>query len=301
MIGKTSSELTEAARAHLSKKTFAVPPSKSNTGEEAYPIPDRQHARSALGFAKMHGDSADLAAVRKKVEAKYPDMLKAASIGGKLMAGAGGLMQGAGKVVGNHNLMDLAGLGILAAPVADNIQARTRAHFAGDKGENAVERRQLMGEPTHDALELGGLGVLAAPTMRDMIRGIPVHSLPKLAMRATFDELLKIGGISDAQAQAAVNRLDTLERNKPTLGQAARYGAIGGIAAPAVRLLTDAVRHGNPLHGGMRGLASDALGGALMSSAVPMARAYVDRSAEEKTLKRYLTAENQLSPQAGVA
>lgn len=76
---KVAADLTEAARAKLPKKDFAVPASKSNTGEKAYPIPDRQHARSALGFAKMHGDSADYARVRAKVEAKFPDMLKKGS------------------------------------------------------------------------------------------------------------------------------------------------------------------------------------------------------------------------------
>jgi hypothetical protein len=70
--------LTPAARADLPGKDFAVKAKKSNTGKEAYPIPDRQHASSALGFAKMHGDSADLAAVRAKIKAKFPDMLKAA-------------------------------------------------------------------------------------------------------------------------------------------------------------------------------------------------------------------------------
>ena len=77
-----SETLTPEQRAHLSRKDFAVKPSKSNTGKEAYPIPDRQHAASALGFAKMHHDAADLAAVRKKIEAKYPDMLKKGGIDG---------------------------------------------------------------------------------------------------------------------------------------------------------------------------------------------------------------------------
>lgn len=73
---KIAHDLTVGERADLPKKDFAVPASKSNTGEKAYPIPDRQHARSALGFAKMHGDGADLEKVRAKVRAKFPDMLK---------------------------------------------------------------------------------------------------------------------------------------------------------------------------------------------------------------------------------
>jgi hypothetical protein len=60
---------------------FAVSSKKSNTGKPAYPIPDKKHAISALGFAKMHHDSADLAEVRKDVAAKYPDLVhKAASV-----------------------------------------------------------------------------------------------------------------------------------------------------------------------------------------------------------------------------
>lgn len=76
---KTAADLTPEARADLPKKDFAVPAKKSNTGERAYPIPDRQHAASALGFAKMHGDSADYARVKAKVLAKYPDMLSKTS------------------------------------------------------------------------------------------------------------------------------------------------------------------------------------------------------------------------------
>lgn len=73
---KYAAELTAETRADLPKKDFAVSAKKSNTGDKAYPINDRQHAASALGFAKMHGDAADLAAVRAKIKAKYPDMLK---------------------------------------------------------------------------------------------------------------------------------------------------------------------------------------------------------------------------------
>jgi hypothetical protein len=77
-FAKLAAPLTAAQRADLPGKDFAVKAKKSNTGKEAYPIPDRRHASIALGLAKMHGDSADLSSVRAKVKAKYPDMLKAA-------------------------------------------------------------------------------------------------------------------------------------------------------------------------------------------------------------------------------
>lgn len=60
---------------------------------------------------------------------------------------------------------EIAGLGVLAVPALDTLQAKTRARFAGDRSEHGAERRQLMGEGGHAALEVGGLGLLAAPAM----------------------------------------------------------------------------------------------------------------------------------------
>lgn len=42
-----------------------------------YPIPDKAHARAALGFAAMHhGHGSEYQAVARKVHAKYPEMGK---------------------------------------------------------------------------------------------------------------------------------------------------------------------------------------------------------------------------------
>lgn len=71
---KIAKDLSAATRADLPKGDFAVPAKKSNTGKPAYPIPDAQHARSALGFAKMHGDTADYAKVKAKVDKKFPGL-----------------------------------------------------------------------------------------------------------------------------------------------------------------------------------------------------------------------------------
>ena len=74
----TGGPISTEERADIPKKDFAQP-EKENPSTETkgkYPIPDRQHAKSALGFAKMHGDAKAYAAVRKKVEQKYPDMLE---------------------------------------------------------------------------------------------------------------------------------------------------------------------------------------------------------------------------------
>lgn len=74
-LSKRAEEIQPKDRSHIAKKNFAQP-SKEEAGHKGkYPITDRQHAKSALGFAKMHGDTAALAAVKRKVEQKYPDML----------------------------------------------------------------------------------------------------------------------------------------------------------------------------------------------------------------------------------
>lgn len=72
---KTAYQIDPSDRPDIPKKDFAQPGKEEAGHTGKYPIPDRQHARSALGFAKMHHDSGALAAVRAKVEQKYPDML----------------------------------------------------------------------------------------------------------------------------------------------------------------------------------------------------------------------------------
>jgi len=163
---KVAAELTSAAREDLPKKDFAVPASKSNTGEKAYPIPDKQHARSALGFAKMHGDTADYHRVLEKVKAKYPDMIKDKTAGA---ASAVGEMIGRNTPVGKHLLRnapkyDLGGLGIMSLAPVETFVHEARQKSKGERPDN----REL----THAGLELAGLGTLAAPTLPKVFRSI---------------------------------------------------------------------------------------------------------------------------------
>lgn len=160
---KIASPLTEQARAHLSKKDFAVPPGKSNTGKEAYPIPDEKHARSALGFAKMHGDKADLARVEAKVEKKFPGLEK-----NSYAAGAIGRMVGPSTRMGKHLLehehaYDLGGLGMLALPSAHNIAHQVSNARQGKE----VDKKEL----AHSGIELAGLGTLGAPVLAQALKG----------------------------------------------------------------------------------------------------------------------------------
>src|SRR5690348_8352607 len=67
------------AREHLGKSEFAEPghhpkgSSQHAAGKGAYPIPDQQHARSALGFAAMHHGkgSAIYHEIARKVHEKF--------------------------------------------------------------------------------------------------------------------------------------------------------------------------------------------------------------------------------------
>lgn len=77
-MNKRADELTAGQRAGLPKSDFARPSHASTTeGKQepgSYPVPDKQHARSALGFAAMHHgkDSGVYQQIATKVRAKFP-------------------------------------------------------------------------------------------------------------------------------------------------------------------------------------------------------------------------------------
>jgi hypothetical protein len=110
---------------------------------------------------------------------------------------------------------------------------------------------------------------------------------------ACFDELSKLGAVSDEQAEAALRRLDTLERNKTTPGRVARYAAIGATAAPAIGAVGSVISGQNPFKGlshvgKIRHVAAQAATGALGAGAIPVIQGHLDRKGEEKVLKKYL-------------
>lgn len=80
------------------------------------------------------------------------------------------------------NIANLAGLGALAAPTADKIQARIRSAPGQDP-----EHKMLLGDKAHKVLELGGYGALAAPIMRRAYHGqAGLGDLSQLAGYATL-------------------------------------------------------------------------------------------------------------------
>lgn len=125
---------------------------------------------------------------------------------------------------------------------------------------------------------------------------------PKLA--SVIDELDKLGAITDEQAQKSLERYETLEKRKPTLGQVGRYAALGAVAGPALHMGSNAIK-GKALidvaknsagkavrFGRTRALGAEAARGAVASGAIPMIRDQLDRRAEANTLQQYLHENN---------
>lgn len=177
---KMAAPLTAEARSELPNKDFALTGKQSETGKPAYPIEDKQHAKSALGFVGMHGSSKEKSEVYKDIAKKYPDIAAHSSVPAlKKRAGVASSLgrqfaQGKGvvKQVGEHlaehgSAYDLAGLGVLAAPSAHNLYHAAQQRRAGAP----VDRKEV----GHSAAEIGGLGVLAAPVAAGMLLGKKGH------------------------------------------------------------------------------------------------------------------------------
>lgn len=103
----------------------------------------------------------------------------------------------------------------------------------------------------------------------------------------------KIAAVSEEQARGSLDRLDSLERNKPTLRQVGRYGTLGAIAAPIASIATNAIRGKPLLDAGtniskLREVAGRAAGGAITGGAIPLLRSHLDRKAELGTLRSYM-------------
>jgi hypothetical protein len=61
-------QLTAAQRRHLPDTAFAIPKKR------AYPIPDENHARDALGEVAANGTAAEQRQVKAAVARQYPNL-----------------------------------------------------------------------------------------------------------------------------------------------------------------------------------------------------------------------------------
>jgi hypothetical protein len=129
-LWKIGADLQAQARAQIARGNFAL--------------------RSHENAAKHEKDEA-----RKEVLRKHPSLAKSAGVIGRIR-----------QIAKNPHTSEVAGLGILAVPGMDHLQAHARARMAGDKTPHGVEKRRLMGDAAHAALDVGGLGVLMGPEFK---------------------------------------------------------------------------------------------------------------------------------------
>lgn len=112
---------------------------------------------------------------------------------------------------------------------------------------------------------------------------------------AFFDELRKLA-VSDEDARRSLDRLDALEKSKPTIGQVGRYAGIGAAAGPAISAAGNIIKGEHAFKGpkgALRDIAAQAVKGSLSAGAVPLLRSHMDRQAETHTLKNYLKEQEQ--------
>ena len=112
-----------------------------------------------------------------------------------------GLASSAAQFIERHeDPLEIAGLGYLAAPNIDNMQAKFRARRAGVADahghipEEEIEKRRFIKERFHDPMEAGGLAALALPNVSKMV--LRKHGSLKVAAlnpkeKATFERVRK--------------------------------------------------------------------------------------------------------------
>jgi hypothetical protein len=144
----------------------------------------------------------------------FDQMKKEAGLGAKVLQ----------KLHAAEDPIELAGLGALAIPSIDEIQARVRG---GDKYKGKL----LLPESTHAPAEVAGLGILAAPTLaKQRLRALGllkhsgiVGSLKQLAMtEVPGTKPWLLGNVQKARqfTEKGVSKLPTRAATKRTAGGA---------------------------------------------------------------------------------
>ena len=84
-------------------------------------------------------------------------------------AGVADAVRGALKGDAGQHATELAGLGLLAAPSLDQLQAHARAGLAGEYSKEGVKDREFLPAIAHPTAEAAGLGVLMAPEVKHLL------------------------------------------------------------------------------------------------------------------------------------
>ena len=203
-------------------------------------------------------------------------------LGGTLLSGAAaGGIAGYRKGGGEGAARGALG-GALGAPVGSALGG-----IGGGLADHALGTRGL-----------GALGVLVGGVgggiggYKALTHGVKKPPEEHTEKRAFFDELVKLGAVTDEQAQRTLDRLEGLERNRPDLGQLGRYAMVGAVAGPAIKAVGNLIKGRNPLDFGgthaVRGALGEMATGALSAGAIPVVRHRLDRRAATSTLRDYL-------------
>lgn len=207
---------------YVAKKTFDTLPSDA---QSALPKPLQEKFASAV-FVSMLNRMAKQASILDAARTAVPKAMGAL----RTLPGAAKTIATGATDVGLHR-NEVAGLGVLAVPGLDTLQASARARLAGDKGPEAVEKRHLLGQGAHAALDVGGLGLLAGPAAAKLkhafaqsnyggnvaqnppgMRGrsqLPAFTAPEIAVRKTagVEEMLFKKMRADGKSSAEADRL----------------------------------------------------------------------------------------------
>lgn len=196
-------------------------------------------------------------------------------------------------------------------------------HQRKSDGKGYDEDKVMLGFPSKDDAVKGYLKHYNSDKFLGPVKEVPVDRLKEMLMSkkklvkisgdACADELYKLGAITEEQANSALDRYETLERQKPTPGQVGRYAALGAVAGPGSHIVGNLGRgrgikgaidvakdvSGKALsHGRLRTVAGTAAAGALATGAIPLLRTNLDRNAERKTLRKYI-AQRPLEKDSG--
>ena len=200
-------------------------------------------------------------------------------VGKTLASGEGRLADFGKKLIKHEDKIELGGLGLLGTVPAYEV-----AHEIHKKKED-----RDYGEIAKNTVEGAGLLTLSAPYISKAMMGV---SHKTAAMHGCLDELEKLGEsstISAEDARRSLDRLDALEKNKPTKAQIVRNLAVGAGTGVGVGALGKAIA--DVPQGGKRGAAAAAVTGALAAGGVPLLQQHLARNDEKKQLKRFVEQE----------
>lgn len=104
----------------------------------------------------------------------------------------------------------------------------------------------------------------------------------------TEGQLQKVAEVTREQAQQALQHLDHLESERPTLGQLARGAAVGSVVGPVASNVSKLISAGH-LHT-PREVAGQVAGGVIFGTATPLLKHKVETGTERRTLKDYVNS-----------